>query len=548
MSTDTHKTGNPTLDAMLARCSKLGLLACALGPDGLLLDVVAPHELWADVLRAPTFANALQRIALLETPKRLRGGLASAKISEGLSIVLCPHTDDTGLRGSTAVVMIEPDARSSEILARACKEAGLEDTEVELLVNATGSIGLAASQFFAQSLSTMSQDVAATLCGKSELEGFTKQLTGAFETIDVLYSLGRSMKSVLSPEEFLQNLCTRAAMSLKFGWVAVLFEKTPKTPSVLSSMLVHQGELPLAADAFRQVAARAMHDNDTTCKIRTDLDGIANESNPQVITQPLLCKGNQIGVVMAGNKGGDDWMISSYDTQLFEACAGFLTTFIDNVALYDDQHQLFMGTVQAMTAAIDAKDRYTRGHSERVALISMQLAQLAGLPAQQCERIRIAGLVHDVGKIGVPENVLLKPGKLTDEEFAHIKKHPETGYDILKGVTMLEDILPGVMHHHERYDGRGYPHGLLANEIPLIARIIAVADTFDAMSSNRAYRSKMPREVVLAEIAKSGGTQLDPRISQLMLTLDLTEYDAMTLRHAAMDQQTAEERATSKAA
>jgi HD-GYP domain-containing protein (c-di-GMP phosphodiesterase class II) len=104
------------------------------------------------------------------------------------------------------------------------------------------------------------------------------------------------------------------------------------------------------------------------------------------------------------------------------------------------------------------------------------------------------------------------------------------------------------MHHHERYDGRGYPHGLLANEIPLIARIIAVADTFDAMSSNRAYRSKMPREVVLAEIAKSGGTQLDPRISQLMLTLDLTEYDAMTLRHAAMDQQTAEERATSKAA
>ncbi|MFY7895513.1 MAG: HD-GYP domain-containing protein, partial [Phycisphaerales bacterium] len=275
---------------------------------------------------------------------------------------------------------------------------------------------------------------------------------------------------------------------------------------------------------------------------------LASTLNPQTISQPLLCKGHQIGVMLAGGKGGEDWMISSYDTQLFEACAGFLATFIENVALYDDQHQLFMGTVQAMTAAIDAKDRYTRGHSERVALLSMQLAQAAGLPPQQCERIRIAGLVHDVGKIGVPENVLLKAGKLTEEEFAHIKKHPQTGYEILKGVSLLEDVLPGVMHHHERYDGKGYPHGLFADEIPLIARIIAVADTFDAMSSNRAYRSKMPRDVVLAEIARSGGTQLDPRISQLMLSLDLTEYDAMTQRHAALDQQTAEERATAKAA
>lgn len=548
MSHDTFKTGNLTLDAMLTRCRKLGLLACALGPDGSLLDVSASHSLWEAVLRSPSFAKALQRLAMLEMPRRMRGGLAPASLCDGLSVVLCPHADDTGLRGSTAVVLVEPHAKSSEMLSRACKEAGLELAEVALLVNATGSFGPAASQLIAQSLSAMSQDVAETLRNNGELEGFTKQLTGAFETIDVLYNLGRSMKAVLSPEEFLQNLCSRVAMSLNFTWVAVLFEDSAKTPTALRSMLAHQGELPAADDEFRLAAARAMHDDDTTCKIHMDLTELAVATNPQIISQPLLCKGHQIGVMLAGGKGGEDWMISSYDTQLFEACAGFLSTFIDNVALYDDQHQLFMGTVQAMTAAIDAKDRYTRGHSERVSLISMQLAQMAGLPPQQCERIRIAGLVHDVGKIGVPENVLLKAGKLTDEEFAHIKKHPETGYEILKGVKLLEDVLPGVMHHHERYDGKGYPHGLLADEIPLIARIIAVADTFDAMSSNRAYRSKLPRDVVLAEIARSGGSQLDPRISQLMLKLDLTEYDAMTRRHAAMDQQTAEERATSKAA
>jgi HD-GYP domain-containing protein (c-di-GMP phosphodiesterase class II) len=315
-----------------------------------------------------------------------------------------------------------------------------------------------------------------------------------------------------------------------------IFDDTAKVPVVLRGMIAQQGEVPADKAALRTAAQMAMHDVDTTCKIRKDLTMLTGSRHEQVIAQPLLCKGHQIGVLLAGNKSGEDPMISSYDTQLFEACGGFLTTFIDNVALYDDQHQLFMGTLEALTAAIDAKDRYTCGHSERVALLSMQLAELAGLPPAQCERIRIAGLVHDVGKIGVPEGVLLKNGKLTDEEFAHIKKHPETGFTILKGVPMLDDVLPGVMHHHERFDGKGYPHGLAGTEIPLMARIIAVADTFDAMSSNRAYRSKLPRQVVLAEIAKSGGTQLDPRISQLMLSLDLTRYDEMSAKHAALDQ------------
>jgi HD-GYP domain-containing protein (c-di-GMP phosphodiesterase class II) len=228
-------------------------------------------------------------------------------------------------------------------------------------------------------------------------------------------------------------------------------------------------------------------------------------------------------------------MVSSYDTQLIEACAGFMSTFVENVALYDEQQELFVGTLHALTAAIDAKDRYTRGHSERVALVSYQLSQLAGLPETQCERIRIAGLVHDVGKIGVPESTLLKPGKLTDIEFGHIKKHPEIGFEILHQVPLLADVLPGVLHHHERYDGKGYPYGLSGTEIPLMARIIAVADTFDAMSSDRAYRAKMPRAQVLAEIGRSAGTQLDPRLAQLMQKINLAEYDALSARHAASE-------------
>jgi HD-GYP domain-containing protein (c-di-GMP phosphodiesterase class II) len=140
-----------------------------------------------------------------------------------------------------------------------------------------------------------------------------------------------------------------------------------------------------------------------------------------------------------------------------------------------------------------------------------------------------------VGKIGVPEAVLCKPGKLTDDEFEKIKLHPQIGYDILKDIPSLRDILPGVLHHHERYDGRGYPHGLSGEDIPLMARIIGVADTFDAMSSNRAYRAKMSRDVVLAEIARCAGTQFDPNLANAFLTLDLSEYDRMVANHAAQD-------------
>ena len=188
-----------------------------------------------------------------------------------------------------------------------------------------------------------------------------------------------------------------------------------------------------------------------------------------------------------------------------------------------------------MSGALDAKDRYTRGHSDRVAYLSAETARVLGLSDEEVERVRIAGIVHDVGKIGVPESVLCKPGRLTDEEFEKIKKHPEIGFRILEGIPGLQDILPGVLHHHERYDGRGYPHGLAGEDVPLLARIIGVADTFDAMSSNRAYRSKMSREVVLAEIAKCSGTQFDPAVAEAFLRLNLSEYDRMVADHAAQD-------------
>jgi HD-GYP domain-containing protein (c-di-GMP phosphodiesterase class II) len=428
------------------------------------------------------------------------------------------------------VLLVGDDAVRSNLLARCCEEAGGQETP-ESLVKACSTFRPRSAMLISSLLRSMSEDAQRVRRWESDATAYTTQLTNAFDTIELLYDLGRSMKAPFSPMEFLRAMCARTRATLRFGWFAVCFDTNAKTPPSLQGCVVHDGSMPLDPDRLLHALQPALRDRDTTCKIRTDIASLC-VGGGQIITQPMLCKGHQIGVLVAGAKHGEDPLVSSYDTQLAEACCGFLATFIENVHLYDEQRGLFLGTLQALTAAIDAKDRYTCGHSERVSLISQQLALAAGLPPLACEDLRVAGLVHDVGKIGVPESVLLKAGKLSDDEYDLVKRHPETGHKILATVPLLANVLPGVLHHHERYDGNGYPHGLAGGDIPLMARIIAVADTFDAMSSDRSYRATMSRQVVLAEIRRCAGSQLDPRLCELLQKVDFAEYDAMARRHA----------------
>jgi putative nucleotidyltransferase with HDIG domain len=190
---------------------------------------------------------------------------------------------------------------------------------------------------------------------------------------------------------------------------------------------------------------------------------------------------------------------------------------IENAKLYKDLRELFLGTVASLAEVIDAKSPYTHGHSIRVSNYAKEIANEMGLIKEEQETIELAGLLHDVGKIGVSEEIINKPGRLTDEEYGEMKKHPSIGADIIEKVKALKSIIPGVRHHQERYDGRGYPDGIKGNEIPLIARILAVADTFDAMTSDRPYRKRFEDEFALSEINKCAGTQFDPIIADAFL-------------------------------
>ena len=181
--------------------------------------------------------------------------------------------------------------------------------------------------------------------------------------------------------------------------------------------------------------------------------------------------------------------------------------------------QMNMSIIRSLSYAIDAKDRYTRGHSQRVAEYSLAIAKRMGKSEEEQEIIYCAGLLHDVGKIRVPEAVINKPGKLTDEEFNQIRIHPVSGYHILRDIHKDVRIGYGAKYHHERYDGTGYPNGLTGTNIPEIARIIGVADAYDAMASNRSYRNALPQEVVRQEIVKGKGRQFDPEIADIMLEM-----------------------------
>ena len=180
------------------------------------------------------------------------------------------------------------------------------------------------------------------------------------------------------------------------------------------------------------------------------------------------------------------------------------------VAQFAEQQKAYEATVGALCQAVETKDFYTRGHSDRVSRGSVMIAREIGMRGERVEAIRYAGMLHDVGKLGVPTKVLQKTGKLTEEEYAAIQLHPMRGLDIVREIGFLDEALAGIMHHHERIDGRGYPMGLAGEEIPEFARVLAVADAFDSMTSTRSYRGARPVDEAIEELRKWSGTQFDP--------------------------------------
>lgn len=248
----------------------------------------------------------------------------------------------------------------------------------------------------------------------------------------------------------------------------------------------------------------------------TGVDNKTKFQTRSILAVPLKIKGKIIGVAEVLNKIGDK-PFDERDVKIFEAIAKQSAVAIDNARLYTDLSDLFKSSIRVLVNTVEAKDKYTRGHTERVTEYSVMIARGLDLPQDEIHRIELAGLLHDVGKIGIPDRILLKPGKLTDEEFEVVKEHPVRGVKIMQPIKQLEIVLDGIKYHHEKMNGTGYPDGLETDDIPLVARIITIGDAYDAMTTDRPYRKALPREEAIRRLKQDSVTQFDPGLVDIFI-------------------------------
>ncbi|MBV8781754.1 MAG: HD-GYP domain-containing protein [Phycisphaerae bacterium] len=516
-----------TFDALSGRCAALGVPLWRFDSNGLIsawpmLDSPLRQWLCGDGFRGKLEAAA--RMALLT--KRIE----PTQLFPGATFVPMEERDGGARFGLIAVVIF-----TEEVLSELNVFTGyaLEEKARQQLLPLVRS-GKAHRD---QTIATVQWSYADLLRGARDnatLEQFGEKLSQSYEETALLFRLSRLLSCVGDPTNLVRTFVHQVQEIMPFGWLGIRFDPRHTELRDLATMLVLAGEPPCGVAKLDRAVVELVQSwgaDDWTRVLRPRESALADVAGSEVLAEPITFDGKVIGGLFAGNKRGKDPEVGSEETQFIDAAASFLGIFHENAARFSEQRAMFMGVLNGMTAAVDAKDTYTCGHSERVGLLASRLATAAGLSTEQAERYRLAGLVHDVGKIGVSESVLSKTGRLTDAEFAQMKKHPEIGYQILRDIPLMDDILPGVLHHHERYDGKGYPTKLAGEDIPLIARVLALADTFDAMSSTRSYRPAMPRDAVLAEIKRCSGTQFDPTLAAAFVALDFSEFDELLARH-----------------
>jgi len=353
---------------------------------------------------------------------------------------------------------------------------------------------------------------------ETEVDNLSLHLSRTYEEISLLYRLTQNLKLTRTDEKMGSQALAWLAEVIQAESLAIQYNTSaPADVAACEAQgepkLLTFGRCPVDAGGFQSLIERATPEKMLVCNsVDGGVIGQAGSEIRQLVVVPLAEGNNVIGWLAAFNHTqGQEF--GTVEASLLSSVGAILGIHSGNIELYRQQAEFFSGVVRALTSAIDAKDPYTCGHSDRVARVAVRLAQELGLNAEQLNTIYLSGLLHDVGKIGIDDTVLRKPGALTHEEYEHIKTHAEVGYKILCGLRQLGEVLPVVLHHHEQWDGGGYPRGLAGEAIPLMARIVAVADAFDAMGSDRPYRKGMPEEKLDSILRAGAGKQWDAQVT-----------------------------------
>ena len=361
---------------------------------------------------------------------------------------------------------------------------------------------------------------------EEEIESVSQNLASTYEEISLIYRLTHNLRISRSDDEL-------GRLALK--WLA---DVVPAQALALHMLPREQEDDALPAGSRREPSVTLHGDspiNEQRFVETLDLLDLCSTSQPVVLNESQvgqadwpfgeihqlvavpLSEGDKLLGHLAAINHIDDLEFGTVEASLLNSVAAILSIHSSNIELYRQQRELLEGIIRALISSIDAKDPYTCGHSDRVARISVRLAEQLDCDTSLVEAIYLSGLLHDIGKIGIDDAVLRKPGKLTDEEYEHIKTHVSVGHKILRDLRKLDEVLPVVLHHHESWDGAGYPGRLGGSDIPFSARIVAVADAYDAMASNRPYRQGMPQEKIEAIFRSGAGQQWDPEIVDALM-------------------------------
>jgi HD-GYP domain-containing protein (c-di-GMP phosphodiesterase class II) len=522
-------------DPLVGRCAALGVPLLRIDTDGVLVDRRVPEQATVGrlIADAPLLASAVHELTdRLESPGESADPIA---LWPGCWLLHLPTPRRRRGAGRTCALLLTTPLLDSEQFVRIVDEAGLDLPTVRRRAR-TELHDEDRLPTLACTLVWMAGDLAANQQQEAEIDSLSQHLAETYEELSLVFKLSSGMTVTQEPAAFLAEAIEELQEVVNLRWMAIVLRDGQDMLAELDQRLVVAGDPPVQADQLTRIGRELM----PLC-VRGESPPIIDEPDELpvagiaalgggLLAVPLACESGSLGLILGGGKRNDA-ALTTVDSKLVTSLAESIGIFLENLLLYEAQQSMFMGTLRSLVNAIDAKDTYTCGHSERVAWLGRALARQAGLPEETCHRVYLAGLLHDVGKIGIPEAVLCKPGRLTDEEFEIIKAHPRIGARIVGDISQMSDLIPGVLYHHERYDGRGYPDGLAGERIPLFGRLLCLADSFDAMSSSRTYRRALPLDQVLEEVRRCAGTQFDPDFARVFVDLDFDTYQRMVEEH-----------------
>jgi HD-GYP domain-containing protein (c-di-GMP phosphodiesterase class II)/HAMP domain-containing protein len=363
-----------------------------------------------------------------------------------------------------------------------------------------------------------------TLAG--QLEEKNESLQNAVKNISALNRVGVALSSELDLEKVSRLLINISAKGLRaeIGYIMLMDEKHEKLEMRSWTGMSEEFDETRTVSAGESVSGMVAKTGQPVLIPLVDGDaGIKSQSRYgftrlSVISAPIKIKEKVLGVIELNNKRGTG-SFNEEDLQMLQSIANQAAVAIENANLYQEVQQSYFDTIKALVQAVEEKDNYTRGHSERVTTFSSKIAERMGFSARQMQAISYGGVLHDIGKIGIDVNIIQKPGRLTQEEYNLIKDHPLIGERIISPIAFLKEVLPIVSQHHERYDGKGYPMGIDGSVMAPEARVLSVADAYDAMITARPYRNPLPREEAIAELRRCSGTQFDPIVVEHFLEI-----------------------------